>query len=347
MDRKQAALFYKATLENKNIKADRLIEEFYAARGETNTEIDKKLAEYKAIIEDAGKQGLRGWDIYSYLMSSRDKVEYIEKSKDGKVTKIEIEGDPKFDPSGKTDLTPLTGSPDFEFGDDSVNKKQNSSVNPKNVPVFGDEPEQKKSLTDDLPPLPDFNMSFGTVSTTNGVKNEKKTAFSVDSKNIPTFRDDDKSETKIKSDMSIKDTIVTMGEGNPGAIELLAKMFKEPFGLLEVLACDSLGIRGSKLYMLYNDCCGRNMAKFHRTLKLLRLGVFDNNEIHSNLGLTYAIPFIDDSIKVEGVPEYSSDEDFGVTHPKWNEYCDKNKAAFIKNLNDALNQNNGPKFGGF
>ena len=52
MDRKQAALFYKATLENKNIKADRLIEEFYAARGETNTEIDKKLAEYNGIEDE-------------------------------------------------------------------------------------------------------------------------------------------------------------------------------------------------------------------------------------------------------------------------------------------------------
>lgn len=139
---------------------------------------------------------------------------------------------------------------------------------------------------------------------------------------------------KLTGDMSVMDMVMTMSEGNPGAIQILAQMMNDHRRFIDILLCDSLDIRGSKLYMLNNDCCGRNMDKFDRTLMMLRCGVFSQEDIHKNLELIRAIPFIDDSIVIEGVPPYG--EHFGPTDEKWDEFCSKNKEAFLKKLSIAI-----------
>ena len=139
---------------------------------------------------------------------------------------------------------------------------------------------------------------------------------------------------KITANMTIMDMIVVMSEGNPGAISVIAQMMQDPHSILDIILCDSLDIRGSKLYMLYNDCCGRNIAVFNRTLKMLRAGIFTMEQIHSNLELIRAIPFIDDTIIIEGVPSY--EETFGPGNEKWEEYCRKNKESFEARLSEAL-----------
>jgi len=135
---------------------------------------------------------------------------------------------------------------------------------------------------------------------------------------------------KINGNMSIMDIMMTMSEGNPGALTILMQMIGDPTGILDILTCDSLEIRGSKLYMLWNDCCERNYAKFKRTLAMLKVGLFSQEEIQKNLSLTRAIPFIDDSIIVEGVPTY--EEDFGFGDEKWTEFCTKQREAFVQKL---------------
>lgn len=131
---------------------------------------------------------------------------------------------------------------------------------------------------------------------------------------------------RINASMSTMEVVMTMSEGNPGAMSVIMNMIATPKGLLDLLLLDSLDIRGSHLYMLNNDCCGRSPERFDRTLMMLRSGVFTEEEIRANLDRTYAIPFIDDSIKMEGVPPYG--EDFGPTHPKWDEWCEAQKESF-------------------
>ena len=63
---------------------------------------------------------------------------------------------------------------------------------------------------------------------------------------------------KITADMSTMDMIMVMSEGNPGAMSVLINMFQDFEGITGILACDRLDIRGSKLYMLNNDCCRRD-----------------------------------------------------------------------------------------
>lgn len=51
--------------------------------------------------------------------------------------------------------------------------------------------------------------------------------------------------------------------GNPGAIAFMANAYKKDVGRAErgFQRMQDAGICGSKLYMIWNDCCGRNMEK--------------------------------------------------------------------------------------
>lgn len=141
---------------------------------------------------------------------------------------------------------------------------------------------------------------------------------------------------KITLDMNVIDMIMVMSEGNLDAASLLMEMMNTPESFMDILLCDTLDIRGSKLYMLHNDCCGRNNNKFKRTLSMFRNGVFSEQDIQNNLGLVRAIPFIDDSLEIENVPSYG--EDFGPENENWEEFCQINKVNFEEKLNKLLEQ---------
>lgn len=100
--------------------------------------------------------------------------------------------------------------------------------------------------------------------------------------------------TRITADMSMKDMLITMCEGNPGALTCMMQMIQtDPMtGIQDILLFDSMGIYGSKIYMVWNDCCGRDMGKFKETIQAFREGKFSEEEIHENLSRLYAKPFI-------------------------------------------------------
>lgn len=99
--------------------------------------------------------------------------------------------------------------------------------------------------------------------------------------------------TRITADMSMQDMLITMSEGNPGALTCMMQMMNsDPRALLDILFFDSIGIYGSKIYMVWNDCCGRDMGKFKETIQAFREGKFSEEEIHENLSRLRAKPFI-------------------------------------------------------
>ena len=100
--------------------------------------------------------------------------------------------------------------------------------------------------------------------------------------------------TRITADMSMQDMLITMCEGNPGALTCMMQMIQtDPMtGMMDILLFDSMGIYGSKIYMVWNDCCGRDMGKFRETIQAFRDGKFTEEEIHENLSRVYAKPFI-------------------------------------------------------
>ena len=93
--------------------------------------------------------------------------------------------------------------------------------------------------------------------------------------------------------MSIDDMVVTMSEGNPGALTCMVNMLNyNPMALLDILFFDTMEIYGSKIYMLWNDCCGRDMDKFNKTIQYIREGKVSKEKVHENLNRVCAEPFI-------------------------------------------------------
>ena len=99
---------------------------------------------------------------------------------------------------------------------------------------------------------------------------------------------------KICASMSLKDAIIAMAEGNPGAASAMIDMLSanETKGTFGLLYLDTLGIYGEKLYMLWNDCCGRDSTKVFDTLDYFRSGKISEEDIFENLNRPRAKPFI-------------------------------------------------------
>lgn len=146
---------------------------------------------------------------------------------------------------------------------------------------------------------------------------------------------------KLTENMSFTDIIVTMGEKNPGATSLLMQLMHMPNGMLYILLCDSLDIRGRNLYILYTHCCKGNIHKFIRSLLMLSCDIFSQEQIKSNFNLVDPISFIDDNIIIEGIPPYG--EYFDQNHEKWIEFCEKNKESFLYKLDSIMDKQNKQK----
>ena len=99
--------------------------------------------------------------------------------------------------------------------------------------------------------------------------------------------------SKLTSGMNIQETLIAMSEGNPGALTCMMKMIESnPMALLDIVYFDFLGIHGTKIYILWNDCCNRDMEKFNKTIQFFRENKISKEEIHANLDKVRAEPFI-------------------------------------------------------
>ncbi|MBE5812584.1 MAG: hypothetical protein E7314_02915 [Clostridiales bacterium] len=99
--------------------------------------------------------------------------------------------------------------------------------------------------------------------------------------------------TRITANMNIKEILITMCDGNPGALTCMMQMLQsDPLALFDILFFDTMEIYGEKIYMLWNDCCGRDMTKFKETIEYLKSGKISKEKIHENLNRPYAVPFI-------------------------------------------------------
>ena len=87
--------------------------------------------------------------------------------------------------------------------------------------------------------------------------------------------------TKLDLNDSIEDIIIKMSEGNPGAISVCMMLYTKGGaidpdalfgGLGGVLSLDSLGIYGSKIWMLFKDVCKQDLVKTSAMLRAWQLG---------------------------------------------------------------------------
>lgn len=86
---------------------------------------------------------------------------------------------------------------------------------------------------------------------------------------------------RIKLSMQFLDAILTMGGGNPGAIEVCTELVTKgpsvdpdalPGGLFNLMMLDNLGIYEKRIYKLWSDVCGRNIGKMIAVLRAYQLG---------------------------------------------------------------------------
>jgi len=87
---------------------------------------------------------------------------------------------------------------------------------------------------------------------------------------------------RIQLTDSTMDVAMKMSEGNPGALTVIMSLLRDAAkidpdnwmpGLGEVLSLDSMGIYGSKIWMLYKDVCGEDLVKMCAVMRARQLGI--------------------------------------------------------------------------
>lgn len=65
--------------------------------------------------------------------------------------------------------------------------------------------------------------------------------------------------------MSIQDKIMGLSQNVPGALRVCVELYND-FGEQALDALEESGIRGSDIWLLYNDECGRDIAATQKAL---------------------------------------------------------------------------------
>ena len=100
--------------------------------------------------------------------------------------------------------------------------------------------------------------------------------------------------SKIRLDDQAMEVVVKMAEGNAGAATLVIKLLQDdPMNLVTViLALDTIGLYGSKLYMLWNDSCDRNLSKLKDVMEAWRVGEITEESIHKAVSGQWGEPIV-------------------------------------------------------
>jgi hypothetical protein len=93
---------------------------------------------------------------------------------------------------------------------------------------------------------------------------------------------------------TLREIIGDMSDGNPGCITFLCSLLKNyrhgnPIEYIKTL--DYLDIYGSKAYMLWNDCCGRDIEKVELVLQNYSRGYLYDTDIYKHIDGGRGEPF--------------------------------------------------------
>lgn len=115
--------------------------------------------------------------------------------------------------------------------------------------------------------------------------------------------------TRIQLDMSIKDAVIAMSNGNPGALSVCMQILEQGsiidpqdafggFGALMQL--DMLGIYDERIWMFYKDVCAQHLGKMLAVIRANQSGqVVEANKD----SIAHAIDNYGDGLDVEAVVE--------------------------------------------
>lgn len=99
-------------------------------------------------------------------------------------------------------------------------------------------------------------------------------------------------KTRIELNDTIMSMVMKIIEGNPGAISVCMDLINEnaridPDSALgeigSILALDTLGIYGSRIWMLYKDVCGEDITKTIGLLRANQLGFLSETVLNDGI----------------------------------------------------------------
>jgi hypothetical protein len=128
---------------------------------------------------------------------------------------------------------------------------------------------------------------------------------------------------RITLDDNALTACMKLGEGNPGALEVCAQLYKQGIavdpdalggfpgaGIAQLMALDSDRIYGPRIWMLYKDVCGMSYVKTIGLLRAVQLGFISSEKLAHAIDNRGAGINLDDLMaKVrERLPRFAKDE---------------------------------------
>lgn len=79
--------------------------------------------------------------------------------------------------------------------------------------------------------------------------------------------------------------IINFAGGNPGAISTLCELEKATGDRMTIylITLDKIELYESKIYMLWNDCCNRNISKVIKVLDYVEKGIIKQSDIDERI----------------------------------------------------------------
>lgn len=122
--------------------------------------------------------------------------------------------------------------------------------------------------------------------------------------------------TRLTSDMTIKDMIIKMSGGNPGAMQFVTGCIEraaqiDPTSALgafgPIMLADTLEIYEHRLYGLWNDICDRDFTKAIGLIRACQLGIISKLDLNEAIDKEYQhgldVDDILDQVKVK-LPDF-------------------------------------------
>ena len=90
---------------------------------------------------------------------------------------------------------------------------------------------------------------------------------------------------RLKLQDSIQQVMFSFSGGNPGALNFLFELIKadEQNFFKDFMTIDKMQLYENKLYMLWNDCCKRDIQKAKKVLYLYRRGKISSKDIDERI----------------------------------------------------------------
>ena len=74
---------------------------------------------------------------------------------------------------------------------------------------------------------------------------------------------------------TLRDVVIDMSEGNPGALQVLMDLLSDPTGFVLLMTLDDMNIRGTQVWIAFKDYAKEDMAVFIEAIRTRKQEMVD------------------------------------------------------------------------